>query len=95
MKPVTMYATALCPYCVMAEKLLRSRGVTDLNKIRVDSDAAQLQTMMKISGRRTVPQIFIGDFHAGGYDDLAALDREGKLESLLGSVDVSPQPNES
>ncbi|QFY41595.1 glutaredoxin 3 [Candidatus Methylospira mobilis] len=83
MKPVTMYATGLCPYCVMAEKLLRSRGVTELNKIRVDSDAAQLQTMMKISGRRTVPQIFIGDFHVGGYDDLSALDREGSLESLL------------
>jgi glutaredoxin 3 len=83
MKSVTMYSTALCPYCTMAEKLLSSRGVTDLNKIRVDTDPAQLQTMMKITGRRTVPQIFIGDFHVGGYDDLSALDRAGKLESLL------------
>jgi glutaredoxin 3 len=67
----------------MAEKLLRSRGVNDLNRIRVDMDAAQMKTMMNITGRRTVPQIFIGDFHVGGYDDLSALDREGKLESLL------------
>jgi glutaredoxin 3 len=83
MKPVTMYSTALCPYCVMAEKLLRSRGLSDLNKIGVDTDPAQLKTMMNITGRRTVPQIFIGDFHVGGYDELSALDREGKLESLL------------
>jgi glutaredoxin 3 len=82
-KPVTMYSTGLCPYCTMAEKLLRSRGVTGLNKIRIDIDADQHQIMIKITGRRTVPQIFIGDFHVGGYDDLSALDREGKLESLL------------
>lgn len=83
MQPVTMYATAVCPFCVMAERLLRSRGVSDLNKIRVDADAAQRQTMMNITGRRTVPQIFIGDFHVGGYDDLARLDRSGELTNLL------------
>ncbi len=86
MEKVIMYSTAVCPYCVMAEKLLTRRGVTNLEKIRVDLDPAQRQHMTAITGRRTVPQIFIGHTHVGGYDDLALLDREGHLEPLLRAV---------
>jgi len=78
-----MYCTAVCPYCIMAEKLLTKKGVTHIEKIRVDLDPAQLQEMMRITGRRTVPQIYIGDRHVGGFDDLAALDRAGGLDPLL------------
>lgn len=78
-----MYCTAMCPYCSMAERLLRARGVTDIEKIRVDLDPDRRREMMDRTGRRTVPQVYIGDFHAGGYDDLAALDRSGELASLL------------
>ncbi len=78
-----MYATGVCPYCVMAEKLLRSRGVADIEKIRVDLEPAKRDEMMQRTGRRTVPQIYIGDRHVGGYDDLAALDRAGGLAPLL------------
>ena len=80
-----MYTTAVCPYCQMAERLLRSKGVTDIDKIRVDADPSQLAVMMEQTGRRTVPQIYIGDKHVGGYDDLAALDRAGGLDPLLAS----------
>jgi glutaredoxin 3 len=78
-----MYSTRVCPYCVMAEKLLQKKGVAQLEKILIDVDPAQRETMMARTGRRTVPQIYIGDHHVGGYDDLAALDRAGKLDELL------------
>lgn len=85
MAKVRMYTTAVCPYCQMAERLLRSKGVAEIDKIRVDADPAQRAEMMEKTGRRTVPQIYIGDRHVGGYDDLAALDREGGLDPLLAS----------
>jgi glutaredoxin 3 len=78
-----MYCTAVCPYCVMAERLLKSRGVTAIEKIRVDLDPGSRAEMVEKTGRRTVPQIFIMDYHVGGYDDLAALDRAGNLTKLL------------
>jgi glutaredoxin 3 len=78
-----MYCTAVCPYCVAAERLLRSKGVTQIEKIRVDLDQERRVEMMQRTGRRTVPQIYVGDFHVGGFDDLAALDQAGKLEPLL------------
>jgi glutaredoxin 3 len=83
MRPVLMYSTRVCPYCVMAEKLLQKKGVAQLEKILIDVDPAQRETMMSRTGRRTVPQIYIGDHHVGGYDDLAALERAGKLDALL------------
>jgi len=78
-----MYATGVCPYCVRAETLLKSKGVADIDKIRVDLDPQRRDEMMRKTGRRTVPQIYIGDTHVGGCDDLAALDRAGKLDPLL------------
>lgn len=83
MPAVTMYATAVCPYCVQAERLLRSKGVEAISKIRVDAEPGLREQMMERTGRRTVPQIYIGDTHVGGYDDLVALDRAGKLDPLL------------
>jgi glutaredoxin 3 len=83
MPHVKMYCTAVCPYCVMAEKLLTKKGVTNIEKIRVDLDPSQLQEMMKITGRRTVPQIYIGERHVGGFDDISALDAGGELDPLL------------
>lgn len=83
MPKVLMYATGVCPFCVRAEMLLKSRGVTGIEKIRVDLDPQQREAMMQKTGRRTVPQIFIGGTHIGGYDDLVALDRSGKLDPLL------------
>lgn len=83
MAKVTLYATAVCPYCVRAERLLHSKGVTDIEKVRVDLDPARRQEMMERSGRRTVPQIWIGERHVGGFDDLAALDHAGELDKLL------------
>jgi glutaredoxin 3 len=80
---VVMYTTAVCPYCTMAERLLRSKGVAEIEKIRVDVDPGVRETMMKKTGRRTVPQIYIGETHVGGFDDLSALDRAGKLNELL------------
>ena len=80
---VLMYATAVCPYCVRAEQLLRARGVTEIEKIRVDLDPDRRAEMMEKTARRTVPQIFIGDTHVGGCDDLIALDQAGKLLPLL------------
>lgn len=84
MAEVRMYSTGVCPYCVMAEKLLVSKGVT-INKIRIDLDMDKRAEMMQLTGRRTVPQIYIGDTHVGGYDDLAALDQAGKLDEMLRS----------
>lgn len=83
MAKVVMYATAVCPYCVRAEQLLRRKGVTEIEKIRIDLDPEQRDHMMEITGRRTVPQIFINERHVGGCDDLYALDHEGKLDPLL------------
>lgn len=83
MAKVRMYSTAVCPFCQMAERLLQTKGVTEIDKIRVDLDPAQLSDMMEKTGRRTVPQIYIGETHVGGYDDLAALERAGKLDPLL------------
>jgi glutaredoxin 3 len=80
---VMMYSTGICPYCVMAERLLKAKGVNDIEKIRVDLEPGQRATMMQKTGRRTVPQIYIGDTHVGGFDDLNALERAGKLDSLL------------
>lgn len=80
---VVMYATGWCPYCIRAEQLLRQRGVEALEKIDVESEPGRREEMMKKSGRRTVPQIWIGERHVGGYDDIAALDRAGELAPLL------------
>ena len=80
---VLMYSTAVCPYCVRAEQLLRARGVTEIEKVRVDLDPDRRAEMMEKTARRTVPQIFIGDTHVGGCDDLIALDQAGKLLPLL------------
>jgi len=83
MTPVLMYSTAICPYCVRAERLLRAKGVAEIEKLRVDLDANLRAEMMQKTGRRTVPQIYIGGVHVGGYDDLVVLDHAGKLEPML------------
>ncbi len=83
---VKMYSTGVCPYCVMAERLLTAKGINNIEKIRVDLDPAQRATMMEKTGRRTVPQIYVGDTHVGGFDDLNALERAGKLDALLQSA---------
>jgi glutaredoxin 3 len=83
MAKVCMYSTAICPFCQMAERLLRAKGVTEIEKIRVDLEPERRLEMMEKSGRRTVPQIYIGETHVGGYEDLAALDRAGHLDELL------------
>jgi glutaredoxin 3 len=85
MQAVKMYTTQVCPYCIRAKQLLAQRGVTQIEEIRVDLDPAQRQTMMDITGQRTVPQIFIGSTHVGGCDDLVALDKRGELLPLLGA----------
>jgi glutaredoxin 3 len=85
MSQVVMYSTGVCPFCLMAERLLASRGVVDIKKIRVDLNPAERDAMIMRTGRRTVPQIFIGNTHVGGYDDLSALDRAGGLMPLLQS----------
>ena len=83
---VTMYTASYCGYCVRAERLLAARGVDDIVKIHVDEEPAERMAMMKRTGRRTVPQIYIGERHVGGYDDLAALDRAGELAPLLSGL---------
>ena len=80
---VVLYHTASCPYCVSAERLLEAKGVTDIERIRIDLDPEQRQIMMQRTGRRTVPQIYVGDTHVGGFDDLYALDQAGRLDPLL------------
>jgi len=80
---ITMYATGSCPYCTQAERLLKARGVAEITKVRVDLESGLREAMMAKTGRRTVPQIYIGDFHVGGYDDLVALDHAGRLLPLL------------
>lgn len=86
MQAVKMYTTAVCPYCVRAKQLLKARGVEQIEEIRIDTDPAARSHMMEITGRRTVPQIFIGDTHVGGCDDLMALDAQGGLTPLLGAA---------
>jgi len=83
MKPVRMYTTQVCPYCVRAKALLKQRGVEQIDEIRVDLQPAERHAMVELTGRRTVPQIFIGDTHVGGCDDLVALDQQGGLMPLL------------
>ncbi|KAF0202497.1 MAG: glutaredoxin [Gallionellaceae bacterium] len=83
MAKVLMYCTEVCPYCVNAERLLKSKGVTEIEKIRIDLQPELRDSMIERTGRRTVPQIYIDEHHVGGYDDLAALDRSGGLTPLL------------
>jgi glutaredoxin 3 len=80
---VRMYTTQVCPFCVRAKALLKERGVLQIDEVRIDLDPQQREHMMSLTGRRTVPQIFIGDTHVGGCDDLVALDRSGGLSPLL------------
>ena len=82
-QPVLMYTTAVCPYCVRAKQILKAKGVAQIEEIRVDLDPGAREAMMARTGRRTVPQIFIGDTHVGGCDDLMALDGRGGLAPLL------------
>ena len=86
MPKVLMYTTAVCPYCIRAEQLLRRKGVGEIEKVRVDLDPAQRALMMERTGRRTVPQIYIGDTWVGGCDELHALDHEGKLDGMLAAA---------
>ncbi len=86
MAKVVMYSTAVCPYCVRAERLLASKGVAEIEKVRIDLDPVRRQEMMDRTGRRTVPQIWIGETHVGGCDELYALDRTGKLDPLLNAT---------
>ena len=86
MQPVKMYTTAVCPYCIRAKQILKAKGVDAIDEIRVDLRPDERMKMMEITGRRTVPQIFIGDTHVGGCDDLIALDSRGGLEPLLNGV---------
>ena len=83
MNKVIMYSTEFCPYCIRAEQLLKSKGVAEIEKIRIDLDPEQRMEMMKKTGRRSVPQIYIGETHVGGYDDLAQLDNKGSLVEML------------
>ena len=83
MSRVLMYSTAVCPFCVRAEQLLTRKGVTDIDKVRVDLQPERREEMMQKTGRRTVPQIYIGETHVGGCDELYELERQGKLDSLL------------
>jgi glutaredoxin 3 len=84
MPPVKMFTTAVCPYCIRAKQLLKARGVEQIEEIRIDTSPQQREHMMQMTGRRTVPQIFIGETHVGGCDDLMALDARGGLVPLLG-----------
>jgi glutaredoxin 3 len=86
MQPVKMYTTAVCPYCIQAKQILKAKGVEAIDEVRVDMQPKERMRMMEITGRRTVPQIFIGDTHVGGCDDLIALDSRGGLVPLLNGV---------
>ena len=83
MQPVKMYTTAVCPYCIRAKQILKAKGVAHIEEVRIDMEPAERLKMMEITGRRTVPQIFIGETHVGGCDDLIALDGRGGLVPLL------------
>ena len=89
MQTVKIYTTATCPYCIHAKQLLKARGVTDLDEIRVDMVPAERLAMVSLTGRRTVPQIFIGQTHVGGCDDLVALDSKGGLLALLNATEAA------
>ena len=86
MQPVKMYTTAVCPYCVQAKRVLKSKGVENIEEVRVDANPDERMKMMELTGRRTVPQIFIGSTHVGGCDDLMALDSKGGLVPLLNAA---------
>ena len=86
MPVVKMYTTAVCPYCIRDKQMLKSKGVEQIEEIRIDTDPVARTQMMETTGRRTVPQIFIGETHVGGYDDMAALDARGGLMPLLGAA---------
>ncbi len=86
MQPVKMYTTGVCPYCTRAKQILKSKGVETIEEIRIDTDPDARMHMMEITGRRTVPQIFIGETHVGGHDELVALDGKGELMPLLGAA---------
>lgn len=86
MQPVKMYTTAVCPYCVRAKQILKSKGVEHIEEIRIDMDVTARNEMMQATGRRTVPQIYIGTTHVGGHDDLVALDGRGELMPLLSAA---------
>lgn len=83
MAKIVMYCTEVCPYCVRAEQLLQRKGIKEIEKIRIDLHPEMREVMIQKTNRRTVPQIFINDEHVGGYDDMAALDRAGKLDPML------------
>jgi glutaredoxin 3 len=83
MAKITMYSSGVCPFCQMAERLLRAKGIAAIDKIRVDLEPERRVEMMEKTGRRTVPQIYIGETHVGGFEELAALDRAGRLDGLL------------
>jgi glutaredoxin 3 len=83
MKPVIMYTTAVCPYCIHAKKILAEKGVAEIKEIRIDLNQLEREKMIKLTARRTVPQIFIGGIYVGGCDDLAALNSTGELDRLL------------
>jgi glutaredoxin 3 len=83
MRSVKMYTTAVCPYCIRAKQILKSKGVEQIDEVRVDLNPQERMRMMEMTGRRTVPQIFIGETHVGGCDDLVALDHHGGLDPLL------------
>lgn len=83
MPKIIMYTSAVCPYCINAERLLKSKGVTDIDKVRIDLQPELRVEMMQKTGRRTVPQIYIGERHVGGFDDLRTLDLAGELDKLL------------
>lgn len=86
MQPVKMYTTGVCPYCTRAKQILKSKGVESIEEIRIDTDPVARAHMMEVTGRRTVPQIFIGETHVGGHDELVALDGKGELMPLLGAA---------
>lgn len=86
MNPVRMYTTQVCPYCLRAKALLKQRGVQQIDEVRIDLDPVERDRMIELTGRRTVPQIFIGDTHVGGCDDLIALDQKGGLLPMLGAT---------
>jgi glutaredoxin 3 len=83
MKKITIYTKETCPYCVMAKNLLKQKGVSEFHEIRIDLNPEERQKMIDLTGRMTVPQIYIGDTHVGGFDDLSALNKGGKLDELL------------
>jgi glutaredoxin 3 len=89
MQPVKMYTTAVCPFCIRAKQILKARGVEAIEEVRVDANPQERMKMMEITGRRTVPQIFIGDTHVGGCDELMALDSQGGLMPLLNGTAAS------